>query len=215
MAYRIVVADSSPSTLKAAQLVFAEPEYRVYPFEDGAALLEAIDGIRPDAVIVSLSLPGRDGYDVARTIRSRREIGQVPIVGLKGMFESLDMDRTAPVEYDEILLKPFDSERLVGLVRDLIVRKTGPASLPEEPDWPPVGAPGEPDAGTRGGAPDRRDAAGATGPGPSVAAEDLKAWVKNEILGLEREIEKRVRASVVAEVEKRMGGADAEPKPEE
>jgi DNA-binding response OmpR family regulator len=186
--YRIIVADPSPSVQKAAQLVFAEPEFRLSVFEDGASLVEAAAGLRPDALVVSLTLPGRDGYEVGRILRSRKELAAIPLVGLKGAFESMDAERPAPPEYDEVVLKPFDSERLAGIVRELIARKTGPESLPEDPAWPPVEAP----AGKAGAAP------------AAASAPEIKAIVHEEIVGMEREIEKRVRAAVLAEIKEWM-----------
>ena len=194
MPYRIIVADPSPSVQKAAQLVFAEPEFRVYPFEDGASLLESAAGIEPDALLVSLSLPGRDGYEVGRALRSRRGLESVPLVGLKGTFEGLDTDRNVPPEYDEVVQKPFDSERLVAVVRDLISRKTGPSSLPEEPVWPGGGESAGPPA-----------SGGAAPPAPGDAPDaGLKEWVRQELGGMEREIEKRVRARVAADLKEWM-----------
>jgi DNA-binding response OmpR family regulator len=185
--YTIVLADPSPSVQKAAQLVFAEPEFRLSVFEDGASLLEAADGLRPDAIVVSLTLPGRDGYEIGRVLRGRKELAATPLVGLKGTFESMDADRSAPPEYDEVVLKPFDSERLAVVVRELIARKTGPSSLPEEPDWPTE------DKGP-----------GASAPAAPAAGPDLKAVVREEIAEMEREIEKRVRASLLAELKEWM-----------
>ncbi len=147
MPYKIIVADPSPSVQKAVQLAFAEPEFRVSVFEDGASLLESVAGLRPDALVVSLTLPGRDGYDVARTLRSRKELATVPLVGLRGAFECVDADKTPPAEYDEVVPKPFDSERLAAVVRELIARKTGPSSLPEEPVWPGETGPPAPPPG--------------------------------------------------------------------
>ncbi|HPW17207.1 MAG TPA: response regulator [Candidatus Aminicenantes bacterium] len=185
MPYTIVLADPSPSVQKAAQLVFAEPEFRLSVFEDGASLVEAAAGLRPDALVVSLTLPGRDGYEVGRVLRGHEELRDIPLVGLKGTFESLDRDAPPPAEYDEIVLKPFDSERLASLVRELIARKTGPPSLPEDPLW--LGQAGE---------------TGPAGAKPSAAAAgpDLKAVIHGEIVAMEREIEKRVRASLLAEL---------------
>ncbi len=196
MPYKIIVADASPSVQKTAALVFAEPEFRVYPFEDGAALLESVAGIRPDALLVSLSLPGRDGYEVGRTLRSIKELENVPLIGLKGTFECLETDRNVPPEYDEVVQKPFDSERLAALVRELIARKTGPTSLPEEPLRPAAGGdPGTPEP---------------VGPARSVPASaadrGLRDWVREEMIGMEREIEKRVRARVVADLKDWMSG---------
>lgn len=195
MPYKIVVADPSPSVQKAAPLVFPEPEFRVFVFDDGASLLESVAEIGPDALVVSLTLPGREGYDVARTLRSRKELASVPLVGLRGSFECLDSDRAAPAEYDEILAKPFDSERLSAVIRELIARKTGPTSLPEEPV-------------RRGGTP----ASGPTPPAPQAGPSareaapdtDVRGLVREEIGGMEHEIEKRVRARVLADIKEWM-----------
>ena len=184
MPYTIVLADPSPSVQKAAQLVFAEPEFRLSVFEDGASLVEAAAGLRPDALVVSLTLPGRDGYEVGRILRSRKELAAIPLVGLKGTFESMDSEAPPPAEYDEVVLKPFDSERLAAVVRELIARKTGPRSLPEDPLWLP-----DRDAPGRGAV-----------ASPAAAGADIKAAVHEEIVAMEREIEKRVRASVLAEL---------------
>jgi DNA-binding response OmpR family regulator len=181
--YKIIVADPSPSVQKAAQLVFAEPEFRVYAFDDGASLLESVAAVGPDALIVSLSLPGRDGYDVARTLRSRKELASVPLVGLRGTFECIDNDRTSPSEYDEVLPKPFDSDRLGAVVRELIARKTGPSTLPEEPAWP-----------------DEPAAAGPRRPQAAPTGAEVRTIVREEIGGIERELEKRVKARVLADV---------------
>jgi DNA-binding response OmpR family regulator len=186
--YRIIVADPSPSVQKAAQLVFAEPEFRVTVFEDGTSLLESVADVRPDALLISLTLPGRDGYEVGRNLRSRKELATVPLIGLRGTFECIDADRNAPSDYDEVVQKPFDSERLAAVVRELIARKMGPSSLPEEPVWP-----GERETGAASAAPPQAQAPPASGP-------DLKELVRDEIVGMERELEKRVRASVLADL---------------
>jgi DNA-binding response OmpR family regulator len=189
--YTIVVADPSPSAQKAVQLALPEAEFRVFVFEDGASLLESVPGLAPDALIVSLTLPGRDGYDVARTLRSRKELATVPLIGLRGAFETIDGEKTAPPDYDEVLSKPFGSERLLALVRELIAKKTGPTHLPEEPVWP--GSPQRPGSGTP--------------PGPKAGADPqagVREIVREEIGGMEKELEKRVRARVLADLKEWM-----------
>jgi DNA-binding response OmpR family regulator len=188
--YKIIVADPSPSVQKAAQLAFAEPEFRVFVFDDGASLLESVAGVGPDALLVSLTLPGRDGYEVAHTLRSRKDLAAVPLIGLRGAFECIDSDRTVPPDYDDVVAKPFDSERLAAVVRELIARKTGPSSLPEEPVWS-----GE----THG----PREAAHGS-PASSAEGPRVREIVREEIVDMEREIEKRVRARVLADLKEWM-----------
>jgi DNA-binding response OmpR family regulator len=139
--YRIIVADPSPSVQKTVQLAFPEPEFRLFPFEDGADLLESVAGVRPDAVLLSLSLPGRDAFEVGRLLRGREDFRRVPLLFLRGTFEAVDPLKTVP-DHDGIIQKPFDSERLAATVRELIEKKTWPTTLPEEPVLPKTPAAG-------------------------------------------------------------------------
>lgn len=208
MPYRIIVADPSPSVQKIAQMVFAEPEFRVFPFEDGISALEAAEDIRPDAVLVSLSLTARGGGEIGRALRSRSGLETVPILGLKGSFESPDLDRIEPSDYDGIVQKPFDSERLAASVRELIARKTGPSTLPEEPVWP--GSEGS--AETSGISDETKEASHAGREDrPALPHPELREWLHGEMVGMEREIEKRVRARLLAELRERTSGGDREP----
>jgi hypothetical protein len=76
------------------------------------------------------------------------------------------------------------------VVRELIARKTGPSSLPEEPVWS-----GE----THG----PREAAHGS-PASSAEGPRVREIVREEIVDMEREIEKRVRARVLADLKEWM-----------
>jgi CheY-like chemotaxis protein len=211
VAYRIVVADPSPSVQRAVQLAFPEPEFRLFPFEDGEALLGALDAIRPDAVLVSPSLPGLDAAEIGRFLRSWEGLRRAPLVLLKGGFEGLDAGKAPPPDHDEIVTKPFDSERLAASVRDLIEKKMGPSTIPEEPIWTGQGDPEFP-AGTaaRRSLPEEPalaaspDASQDPPPGPGDPA--LRDWIRSEFYGTEKEIEKRVRVRVLADLKEWLAG---------
>jgi CheY-like chemotaxis protein len=212
VAYRIIVADPSPSVQKAVQLAFPEPEFRLFPFEDGAELLDSLGEIRPDAVLLSLSLPGRDATEVGRFLRSRESLRRVPLLLLKGGFEALDTGKSPLPDHDEIVPKPFDSERLASSVRDLIEKKLGPSTIPEEPLWPEGGIPASA-AGARGPGPLPEEPALSAGKGTDVPPSPpgpgdpvLREWIRNEFYGTEKEIEKRVRVRVLAELKEWLAG---------
>ena len=213
MPYKIIVADSSPTLHKIVQGAFPEPEFRLFPFENGTELAASAAGIRPDAVLLSLSLEGGDGYDVGLAIRNQAETRRVPLFFLKGAFEVLDAGRVAAIDPEGIVTKPFDSEKVVADVRLAIERRTTPTSLPEEPVWRGSGdgrivrgtpekgqpVPGRPDTGK-----DRRDAAAANlfpNKGGTPPQGRVREWVRAEICELERELEKRIRARIMAELQ--------------
>jgi DNA-binding response OmpR family regulator len=136
--YKIIVADVSVSVQRTVQLAFPEPEFRLFPVENGDELLGTAEEVRPDAVLVSTSLPGRDPLEVGRLLRLREDFRRVPLLFLKGTFDGLDAAKTVP-DNDGVFQKPFDSERLVAAVRDLIEARSVPPTLPEEPVFPPGG----------------------------------------------------------------------------
>lgn len=208
MPYKIIVADPSFSVQKAVQLAFPEPEFRLFPFEDGAALLDSIGEIRPDAVLLSLSLPGRDAYEVGRLLRGREDLKRVPILLLRGTFEAPDPSKNAP-DSDGIVQKPFDSERLAAAVRELIETKTGPSTLPEEPLFHEVGD-RIPRPFPEAAAAAASDLPHPERPGPADSV--LREWVRKEIYGTEREVEKRIRARVLADVKEWLAGNGKGPK---
>jgi len=157
MSYKVIVADDSPSARKAAELALVGPEFETYAFDDGLETIEAIPDIRPDAVLVSISLPSRDGYEVAGFVRAQEGGRHVAFFLLQGTFEALDVGKSAKADHDGIIPKPFDGGTLSGLVRDTIDRKKVLPSLPEEPvlEAPaPNAVPVEPAAPTPPGLPE-------------------------------------------------------------
>ena len=201
MPYRIVVADPSPSVQKAVQAVFPESDFNLYVFEDGRELVDVLPSIRPDTVILGLSLPGMDAFEVGRFLAGREEFRNVPLFFLKGTFELFDSDRAADIPHDGVIQKPFDSEKLAAMVREAIDRKISPPTMPEEP------FPEAPAAEALPGSVDERPAPSAlpdTGSRahPEALQSTFRDLVRTEVLEMERELEKRITARVLAEIKK-------------
>ena len=201
MPYRIVVADPSPSVQKAVQAVFPEPDFKLFVFEDGRELVDALPLIRPDTVILGLSLPGMDAYEVGRFLNGREEFRNVPLFFFKGTFELFDHDRAADIPHDGVIQKPFDSETLASTIREAIDRKLSPSTMPEEP-FPEVPLPD-----TASAAPDARPEPSAPPDAgvkahPDALRSTVRDLVRTEVLEMERELEKRITARVLVELRK-------------
>lgn len=194
MGCRIVVADRSPSALKAAELALPAPEFEVSAFADGQEALRAISEMGPDAVLLGLSLPSRDGYEIADFVKAQPHGPQVAVFFLRGPFEPFDEAKAAPLDHDGIVSKPFDGESLLRLVRKAIDRRKE-IPLPEEPVRVKPEPPPVPAAGAVG------DAAG----GPSWTAETeakVREIVRSE-LGLARaDAAAMARDAVMVEVKR-------------
>ncbi len=202
MAYKLIIGDASPSVQKIIQMAFPETDFELHPFEDGLEVIQSLGAINPDAVLLSLSLPSRDGYEVGRYLRSRESFHKTALILLRNAFETLDLEKLRGLDCDEIVLKPFDSEKLARTVREIIDRKKGPHSLPEESFLE--------EAAIQAAIPLFEEEEFA--PSPLTASEgDLEEKVrhalKEEILAMERELEKRLRATLRAELQSALDAA--------
>ncbi len=201
MAYKLLIADSSPSALRAAQLAFTESHFEVFSFEDGAEVLNSVDRIRPDLALIGFSLETRDGYEIGRLLRSNENFRDIPLLFLKGAFETVEAEKLAGLEHDGVIQKPFDSEKLVRTVKEMLSRKKGPVTIPEEPVLEAF-SPAEPFAGPES-LPEEKSGADSPLLPPEIEAVmegKIKESVKREVLEVERELEKRIRARVLVEL---------------
>ena len=86
---------------------------------DGKAALEEVQAFRPAVVVLDLGMPGMDGYAVARSIRARRELGDIKLVALTGWGQERDRARTREAGFDHHLIKPVDIDAMQAVLERL------------------------------------------------------------------------------------------------
>ncbi len=214
MPYKLIVADASPSIQKAIQLAFSASDWAIVPYDNGLELTKMIFEAHPDALLVSLTLPGMDGYTVGRFVRKQEEFRDTVLVFLKGAFETFDPQRAEGVDYDDIATKPFDSAQLAVRMKNLIDAKGEHSGFPESPipaeavkSQPTPSAPTPAVApSTSAPAAPAADSGSSLSIPPGISTEDLERrlqeWLRNELGGMEREVEKRVRTQISIELKK-------------
>jgi DNA-binding response OmpR family regulator len=79
----------------------------------------------PHLVITDVALPGSDGTELARTLRSQPAMAGVPIIAVTGVFDSRVTQRVYGAGIDLLLAKPFRPDQVVGEVRRLLSRVPG------------------------------------------------------------------------------------------
>ncbi|MBN1223041.1 MAG: response regulator [Candidatus Aminicenantes bacterium] len=178
MPYKVIVAHNSPTVLRAIRMAFSEREYEIYDFKDGVEVMQELNQINPDAILLSLSLHQEEGYEIGRYLKSQDKFKQIPLVLLHGAFETLNEEKAEGLVFDVLVQEPFDSEQLVRIVFDLIEKRKGPQTLPEEPSYDDLPSP----------------------VGKVELDEKVKEYVQKEILEVERELEKRIRLRVLTDL---------------
>jgi DNA-binding response OmpR family regulator len=103
--------------------------FRVSAAADGDAGLEQLFAERPDALVLDLMLPGRNGLEVLRELRGEPTTRDLPVLVLTA--RGAEMDKLLGFEHgaDDYLTKPFSPRELIARVRALL-RRSRPASGP-------------------------------------------------------------------------------------
>jgi PleD family two-component response regulator len=133
MPFKIVIADPSTSALKTLQMAFSETKHDLFLFKDGLEVEKNLSQLDPDAVIVNLSLPKKDGYEIGHYLNSHDQYRKVPLIFLLGAFDRVNKEKIESLDYVDIVQEPFDSEDLVRKVCETIGHEDVPQTLPEEP----------------------------------------------------------------------------------
>ena len=179
MAYNLIVADSSPAIRRLCQSIFPEENFKLHLASKLDELNQLLETVNPEALILGSSL--LEASDSLPSLQARLAGSRVPVFLVAGTFEPLPRDCREWLKPEKIFLKPFYSESLAEAVREAVEKRRVPDTLPEElPDSPFKETP----------------AAGSL-VSPALLRE-LRHFIQQEVLEAERELEKRLRASLQA-----------------
>ena len=93
----------------------------------GAAALQSVSRTPPDLLILDLNLPGLDGTEVCRILRSRPGSSQLPIIMLTARTDESERVLGLDLGADDYITKPFSPRELAARVRAVLRRKSGAA----------------------------------------------------------------------------------------
>ena len=124
MKSRVLVVDDDPALAEMLTIVLRGEGFDTAVVADGTRALPAVRELRPDVVLLDLMLPGMNGIDVCRAIRS--ESG-VPIVMLTAKSDTVDIVLGLESGADDYVVKPFKPKELVARIRARMRRFDDPA----------------------------------------------------------------------------------------
>lgn len=116
----ILVADDDLPSVKLTSFLLEEAGYRVCKAYDGPSIITSIEQNTPDLVLLDVSMPKANGFDICRQIRRTSD---VPIIFLSARSQLQDRVTGLQIGGDDYLVKPFEPSELLARVEAVLRRR--------------------------------------------------------------------------------------------
>ena len=111
---KILIVDDDTNIAELISLYLTKECYETKMVHDGESALKELQYFQPNLILLDLMLPGMDGYQVCREVRTK---SQVPIIMLSAKGEVFDKVLGLELGADDYIVKPFDTKELVARVK--------------------------------------------------------------------------------------------------
>ncbi len=117
---RIAVVEDNPDNRLLVEAIL-EDEYELELYEDGPEALAGVAELRPDLVLLDISLPGMNGEEVLRRMRLLDGFDTLPVIALTAHAMAGDREHFLSIGFDGYVSKPIvDEDRLLEAIAALL-----------------------------------------------------------------------------------------------
>ena len=120
MSARVLVVDDILPNVKLLEAKLASEYYEVITATSGPEALEKVEKDEPDIVLLDVMMPGMDGFEVCKKIKSNAAHAHIPVVMVTALTDATDRVRGLEAGADDFLSKPLNDTALMARVRSLV-----------------------------------------------------------------------------------------------
>jgi twitching motility two-component system response regulator PilG len=121
--YKVVCIDDSPTVLDTIQRYLGTEKFSVATVEDPMASLSALFDMKPDLILMDVSMPGIDGNRLCQILKRSSVFTNVPIIMVSGNTGILDKEKAKAAGATDYLTKPFSKAELLAIVNQYLVQE--------------------------------------------------------------------------------------------
>ncbi|MCD6253424.1 MAG: DNA-binding response regulator [Thermotogae bacterium] len=132
MRKKILVVDDEPSIVELISYNLTKEGYEILKAYDADEALKIARNEPVDMFIVDIMLPGMDGFELVRTLRSMEDYRTVPVIFLSAKSEEFDKVLGLEIGGDDYITKPFSIRELSARIKAVFRRAEGGLKIPEE-----------------------------------------------------------------------------------
>ncbi len=127
----ILAVDDTPANLQLLVGLLKEHGYRVRPVPSGVLALQAAEASQPDLILLDITMPEMNGYEVCRRLKENPRLRDIPVLFISAMNEPLDKVRAFQTGGVDYVTKPFHAEEVEARVRTHLTLRQQQKALAE------------------------------------------------------------------------------------
>lgn len=120
MKAKILIVDDDPDLTNLVKNILEAENYMVFAAESGEEALGEAPKLRPDLIILDIILPGIDGYDTCKILKTDEHTSLIPIIILSIKCGVKDRIAGLNIGADDYITKPFDPDELTARVEAVL-----------------------------------------------------------------------------------------------
>jgi CheY-like chemotaxis protein len=121
-ARRVLLVDDSVDAAEAMSMLLETLGHEVRVMHDGPSALAMVDDFAPEVVILDIGLPGMNGFDVAREMRTRATTKTALLIALTGYGADSDRQQALDAGFDHHLVKPVSFTAIEAVMAEFFAR---------------------------------------------------------------------------------------------
>ncbi len=114
----VLVVDDSPTICRLVKITLEREGYQVITAADGQEGLAKIIAELPDLVLLDITMPRLNGYQLCKSIKTNQKTASIPVIMLSGMDDVADKEMGRKVGSSGYITKPFEPDELIKIVRE-------------------------------------------------------------------------------------------------
>jgi len=127
----ILIVEDEKDIVKMLDYNFKKEGFKTLIAHDGEDAIDAVNTKHPDLILLDLMLPGMDGLEVCKTLKSESKTALIPIIMLTAKSQELDKVVGLELGADDYVTKPFSPRELIARIKAVLRRMKEKDKLPE------------------------------------------------------------------------------------
>jgi DNA-binding NarL/FixJ family response regulator len=112
----VLVVDDSPATLGMLNDTLEEAGFTVLVAQSAAAAMELVGRVTPDVVLMDAVMPGMDGFEACRRLKTFKALASVPVIFMTGLADSQDVVRGIEAGGVDYVIKPVSPNEVIARI---------------------------------------------------------------------------------------------------